>query len=330
MSLMSFGAAILAALITFSTNPLLLYDYNTKEYKDMSQNPVIVDTDFCGDVDDAVAVRLATTLDSMHVCTLEAVGLTVTDPSGQNLAVQALHGLMSYDGYGNVPIGTDVANYKGETSKYWQVLSEYSTTQPVTQDAVSLYKEVLSKCNEKVTIITTGYLTNIAALVEDDEGYQLLQDNCEKLVVMGGSIESFWENNFAFYDGALKASNTVIEKFPCEIIFIPQEIAIDVIVGGVVQQNDKEDPLSKAMSAWGTDNGRIAFDPSAVLIGCLPEDSLPYYYKTVKLKIEDDGVATFYTTSDNTNKRVALRDKSLTASQYQNIFEGILRYKYQN
>jgi len=324
MSLTSFCAATLAALFTFSTNPLLLYDYNTNEYKDMSANPIILDMDFCGDVDDAVALRMATKLDSMHVCTLKAIGLSVTDPSGQGKNVNAAHGLLSYDGYGNIPIGTDSSGYKEETSKYWDVLMQYSTSEPTTKDAISLYKEVLSQSYENVTIITTGYLTNISNLIDDEEGYALVKDKCKKLVVMGGSIESQWENNFAFYEGAKKATINVCENFPGEIVFVPQELSTNISVGQTIQTKNKEDPVAKAISAWGSETGAHAFDPLTVLIGCLPEDSLPYIYKDVKLKIEDNGQSIFYTTSDNTNKRVVIKKKEISASQYQNMIEGII------
>lgn len=317
-------------VIAMMLNPLNLINYESGEYKDMSQNPIIVDLDMCGDVDDVVAVRTATTLDAMHVCTLEAVGLSITSPTGNHEEVTAMHGLLEYDGYSNVPIGIDSVNYnKEEYSSYWDVLIPFSTTPANSKDAVELYKEILKKCYNKVTIITTGYTTNIQKLLEDKEGYELVKNNCERLVITGGSFEDGWDNNFGFYSGAAKAIYYVNNNCPCPILYVPNDVANEFTAGGAIQKANPNDPVAKALAAWGTSDGRASWDPYTVLIGCLPEDSLDLEFIDIEAYFdESSGKHAFVVAQEESNTRACRRKGNITVKQYQDIIEGILVYKY--
>ena len=323
-----YGISILSMIL----NPLNLYNFETNEYKDMSVNPIIVDLDMCSDVDDVVAVRMATTLDSMHVCTIEGMCLSITSNRGNHEEVKALHGLLSYDGYGNIPIGIDSVNYIDEEySKYWDTLMQYSTTQYTSKDSVELYKEVLKKCYNKVTIITTGYLTNIKKLLEDEEGYELMKNNCKRLVITGGSFEDGWDNNFGFYSGAAEAISYVNSNCPCQILYVPNNIANEIKAGNIIQKSNPNDPVAQALKAWGTENGRAGWDPFAVLVGVLPEDVLNLNYNYIDAYVDSKtGKHIFIKTDSNTNIRVCEKKENITTKQYQDLVEGILGYTYSN
>ncbi|RDI48689.1 nucleoside hydrolase [Aquicella lusitana] len=56
---------------------------------------------------------------------------------------------------------------------------------PINDSAVELIKTVLESSSEKVTILATGPLTNIAQFIEQ---YPYLKDNIEKIVIMGGAV----------------------------------------------------------------------------------------------------------------------------------------------
>ena len=316
-------AAVTAISSMITQMPLLLYNHETTEYKDMSANPVILDLDFCSDVDDVLAVRMATILDKKHVCSLKAVGLT-TSSKEKDLEIKAIHGLLSYDGYDDIPIGKDVLNYSEEDSRYWQTLAEYSTSEPVTDDAVVIYKNVLKQCYNDVTIITTGYLTNVAKLLQDKEGYQLVQNNCKRLVVMGGSLENGWENNFSYHKDAITATKYVLEHCPCEILFIPQDFAAKIQIGDVLQTNYPDDPVSKALYAWGTENGRTAWDPYTTLIGCLPDGAISLIYENVITHIYSSGEVYFENTNEKTNKILVKQNPAITNEQYKELIDGII------
>lgn len=277
---------------------LNLINFETGSYSNMAQNPIILDMDFCTDVDDAVSVRMATTLDDMGVCTLMAVGLCTTSNDGSDINIRAVHGLLSYDGYGEVPIGKAHIE-EPDSSPYWGVCSGYSSANPNVFDAVELYKDVLRTCYNKVTIVTTGYLTNIQCLLEDAEGYNLVRDNCERIVITGGTFPSGWDNNFGYTANAAKSVRYVEEHSPVQLVYVPNDVGGKFTAGGLIQKLSPDDVLSKALSAYGVQDGRAAWDPTAVFVAAVPEDASNFIYVPVKVDFYADGSHLFTEVSES-------------------------------
>ncbi len=271
---------------------LNLIDFGTGDYNNMSQNPIILDMDFCTDVDDAVAVRMATTLDSMDVCSLMAVGLCITPNDGSDRNLRAVHGLLEYDGFGSIPIGKAHVE-EPDTSPYWDVCAEYSTTEFSTKDSVELYKDILKSCYNKVTIVTTGYLTNIQYLLEDSDGFALVRDNCERIVVTGGTFPSGRDNNFSYTAKAASAIKYVEEHCPVQIVYVPNDVGGKFTAGGLIQDLQPSDVLSRALSAFGTQDGRAAWDPTAVFIAAVPDEVSNFEYIPIDAEFAVDGSHVF-------------------------------------
>lgn len=285
-------------IIMALTLSLNLVNFETGSYNNLAQNPIILDMDFCTDVDDAVAVRMATTLDDMNVCTLMAVGLCTTPYDGSDVNIRAVHGILSSDGYGEVPIGKSHVT-EPDTSPYWDVCSKYSITEPKVVDAVELYKEVLNKCYNKVTIVTTGYLTNIQYLLEDSEGYRLVRDKCERIVVTGGVFTTGRDNNFVHTPNAAQSVRYVEENCPVQIVYVPNDVGGSFAVGGMIQHLSEDDIISKALSAFGVQDGREAWDPTAMFIAAVPEEVSNFRYIPIKAEFAADGTNTFYEVSSS-------------------------------
>lgn len=281
----------LATALTLSLS-LNLIDFGTGSYSNMAQNPLILDMDFCTDVDDAVAVRMATTLDDMDVCTLVGVGLCTTDKTGQDMNLKAVHGLLTHDGHEDVPIGKAHVEEPDE-SPYWDVCASYSTTEFSVKDSVDLYKEILRSSYNKVTIVTTGYLTNIQYLLQDSEGYSLVRDNCERIVVTGGTFPSGRDNNFSYTAKAATAVKYVEEHCPVQIVYVPNDVGGKFTAGGLIQELSPSDLLAKSLSAFGTQDGRAAWDPTAVFIAAVPEDVSNFEYIPITAEFAVDGSHTF-------------------------------------
>jgi len=74
----------------------------------------------------------------------------------------------------------------------------------VTNSATGLIKNIVEKSEEKITILATGPLTNIAEFIEK---YPHLKDKIEKIVIMGGAINV--KGNIQALDS--KSDNTVAE-----------------------------------------------------------------------------------------------------------------------
>lgn len=315
------GIAVLGVLM-----PLNLMNFKTNELVDVSANPIIVDLDLCTDVDDAVAIRMATVLDDLDVCSLKAVGVCTTGKEDRNAPAKTAQGILEYKGYSNVKVG--YAHYEEpDESKYWDVCSTYANQSYQYIDAVDVYKDVLKSCANPVTIVTTGYLNNIKALLEDEEGYNLVKENCARIVIQGGTYPSGWDNNFGFTKQAADAVKYVDENAPCEILYIPGDVAGIFNAGEVIQKNDPNDPTAKALTAWGTENGRSAWDPTAVLIASLPDGIFNYDFRYVNTSFTEKGEVTFEDTIMS-NRKVVRRFDEISIQQYQNMIEGILGAEY--
>lgn len=302
---------------------LNLFNFEENTYYDVSANPVIVDLDFCTDVDDAVAIRMATELDKNGVGSLKAVGLCTTDKEGTDVNLRAAHGILCYEGYDSVPIGIS-HDTEPDESPYWDVCASYSDGNMIIKDSVELYKDVLRSCANKVTIVTTGYVDNIASLLRDEEGYNLVRDNCSKIVITGGALPSGWSNNFNFTQRAGESIKYVSENAPCDIVYVLSDVGGVFNAGKILQDNAPDDPVSKAITAFGSFDGRAAWDPTAVFISFVPEavSNFSYYYCTTSF--DDKNICSFELSDTTTNKKVVRRKDSISLEQYQNLIEGVL------
>src|SRR5690606_38289321 len=135
-------------------------------------------------------------------------------------------------GRGHVPVGT-LKPVDGSTFEkdYARVLA---TRYPNSirdgaraPDAVRLYRRVLSsQPDHSLTIVSVGFLTNLAALLDAYPG--LVERKVEQLVVMGGAYPSGREWNF-FNDVA--ATKKVVEEWPTRQVYSGFEVGATVFTG---------------------------------------------------------------------------------------------------
>ena len=231
--------------------------------------PFILDMDYSSDVDDVLALRVANNLHKQGIIELKAIGLSTSDE--EELNIKALDGLLDYDGIENIPIGYS-HQYIEDSSPYWEILSEYSDNKYKSFDSVSLYRYIISRSKQQVTICTTGYLNNIADLVQSKPdlispftGKQLLERNTTIIYITGGEPNG-WSNNLSFYPEARKATDYLIKNID-NLIFIQSDTGGAFSSGENLQLNYKEDPVSKSLWVFnGLPIGRWAWDPTAVWI----------------------------------------------------------------
>lgn len=255
---------------------------NANEVEPVKQpKPFILDMDFCTDVDDACALRVAGNLHQMGIIDLKAVCLCVT--GGNN--IQAANGLLEYDGIHGIPIGRSSQDIP-DTSPYWGVLSKYSQNLNV-QNSVSLYRNIIyyeiCNGNNPVTICTTGYVTNLADFMKSpaDEnipftGIELLNMNQTRIYITGGFYPDGLDNNFFAEEEAREAIYWIIHNYGGKLYFIQNDTGGPILVGGDIQHDPdyKNDPLVKSLEAFGVTDGRAGWDPVSVWIAAQdrPED----------------------------------------------------------
>ncbi len=154
-------------------------------------------------------------------------------------------------------------------------------------DAVKLYRKILAQQPPgSVTIISTGFLTNLAGLLDSKadrysplDGRQLVARKVKMLVCMAGRFPEGYEFNL---DQDKAASKIVLQHWPTKILFSGYEIGEKIPVGLPLIHNTALAgspvkmvfriciPLAPEDSA-----GRKSWDETAVMVAV--KGYLPYY-----------------------------------------------------
>ena len=239
---------------------------------------MILDMDYASDVDDVAAMRVAAQMHRFRRIELKAVMLSVPFED----AAKALHGQLRYEGLRSMPIGVSGPS-AGVTSPFWDKFIEkyYDSTGFDKRDSVELYKEILRDCasrNEKVRIVTTGFLVNIEKLLRDSEGYSLVDQCVEDIWITGGSFPGQgMDYNFYISEETRVAAKYVFENSPVELVYSVGQMVSDgggrnVLCGGTIYGMDSSDtdPIRVAYKAYeqagGADlsKGHMSWDPMCV------------------------------------------------------------------
>lgn len=255
--------------------------------------PIILDTDIGPDYDDVGAMALLHALADKG----EAKPLAVMASNRNQLVAPVINLLNIYFGRPDLPVGApknaDAANERALQGWPELLLSKYPHTLQSTDDApdaVTLYRKILAQQPDKgVTIVTIGFLTNLAHLLNSKpdqysslDGKALVAKKVKQLVSMAGKFPKGREYNLVT-DSA--ASEKVFTNWPTPIVYSGFEIGEKVITGkelinnAAIQNSPVKDAFEKAMAYSKNDhNGRNSWDQTAVLVGI--RGVAPYY--TVK------------------------------------------------
>ena len=171
------------------------------------------------------------------------------------------------------------------------------------EDAVKLYRKILQAApNKSMTIITVGFFTNLANLLDSkpDEyspltGKELVKRKVKQLVSMAAGIgqdgKTFREFN-VHIDAA--ASKKVFQDWPTPIVLSGFEIGLKILTGmrliseDEIQYSPVKDAFDVALTSDKNTKGRHSWDQTAVLVAIRGID--PYFNaKKVNFEIRDDG-----------------------------------------
>lgn len=150
---------------------------------------------------------------------------------------------------------------------------------------LEMYTRLLESTPEpnSITIISLGFLTNLATLLNTTSGYELVQQKVHEIIIMGGTYPGpGWEFNFGEFPSATK---TVLENFPSNVrvTFSGFELGGVVFSGGGLKQKkcdeeedkegeeEKESPI-RAAYEWYVGRCstlRESWDPITTLYGIL-------------------------------------------------------------
>ncbi len=230
---------------------------------------LILDTDLSSDVDDVGAVALLHGLADQGKVEILAMQIS----SGDLWSVPCLDALNTWFGRPDIPIGMIKGKAVRPESKYTRIISEEfshnSGTGEDAPDAVELYRRSLSEQpDHTVTLVTIGYLTNLANLLQSEadeisplNGVELVRQKVQRLICMGGEYPSGREWNF-YQDSAAVAS--VAKHWPTPVIFSGFEIGKEVLTGVGLQEAAQPSPVRRSYELYNGLTNRPSWDQVAV------------------------------------------------------------------
>jgi len=243
----------------------------------------ILGTDWWDDCDDAVAIRMLAREHKIGKICLKAIGINAC----MEYSVKALGGFLSSEGVVDIPIGIDLkaTDYGGNPSyqkRLADIPSDYNENSDA-EDAVKLYRRILSESNEQVEIIEIGFLQVISNVIEsaadeisDMTGLELIKEKVSKIWVMAGKWDEPFgkENNFIRNERSRVAGSVFCEKCPVPVTFLGWEVGADVVTGDNLK---KDDLLYQVLCDHGSQNGRFSWDPMLVLLALIGDELMAGY-----------------------------------------------------
>jgi pyrimidine-specific ribonucleoside hydrolase len=264
--------------------------------------PIIFDTDMGGDYDDVGAI---TVLHAFADSGEAKILATIASVKYEGVA-GVLNIFNTYFSRPEIPIG--VPKGKALENKDWQhwtdtILVKYPHAVKLNAevpDAVEVYRKVLARQpDNSVTIVTVGFLTNLANLLQSEpdkysslNGKELIKQKVKQLVSMAGKFPSGKEYNLC-EDSV--SSKIVYDNWPTPVILDGFEIGEKIFTGLPLIKNDeiKNSPVKEVFSLCipkspDDANGRMSWDETAVFVainGCEPF----FTTETGRIVVEKDG-----------------------------------------
>lgn len=264
--------------------------------------PIIFDSDIGPDYDDVGAITL------LHVLTDQGeANILATVASNKYEGIAAVLDVFNtYFKRPDIPIGVpkgkavdlkDAQHWTDSILRRYPHKIKYNNQVP---GAVKVYRKVLAaQPDHSVTIVTVGFLTNLANLLKSpaDEfsqlsGKALIEKKVKLLVSMAGRYPSGREFNI-FKDAA--SAKEALEHWPTRVIFSGYEIGkniktgIPLIHNKDINNSPVKDAFSIAIPKAPEDSaGRMSWDETAVLVAV--RGYKPYFIlHPGKIQVNADG-----------------------------------------
>ena len=269
--------------------------------------PVILDTDIAPDYDDVGAMALLHSLcDKGEATILATISCNAFETTAPTLSL-----LNTYFKRPEIPIGIVKKDKPYENCKQkWAeaIVANYPHSLKKNEEALeatALYRKILSGQPDKsVTIITVGFFTNLASLLDSKadaysplSGNELVGRKVKQLVSMaagtGNDGKGFREFNVKV---DVAASQKVFKEWPTPFLLSGFEIGMKILTGTRLIANDGikgspvKDAFQLALTADKNTEGRCSWDQTAVLVGV--RGANPYFdIRKVNIEIKEDGTS---------------------------------------
>lgn len=291
---------------------------NLSNMKETNQKPnLILDTDLGCDCDDVSALVIANILHKENYVNMLCVTHSLNDIDGGRCIayINRIYG-------NNLKIGISDCS-KIDAEQYLQrfvykLRNEYDMDGKF-QNSVSLIKEKLKESeNGSVTIACIGQLNNLAKLLQDPEGANLLKTKTCAIVIMGGNFDDYGEA-YEWKGGKYKAefniatdvesAQTVVSQTDLPLYFLDFNQGRDVFTGEVLQ-GLKKNPVARCYEMFGVVE-RESWDPITVLYAGLGGGGMFKVSENGTVLIDEQGRTTFQSGNGNHRLVTAIKKKDI-------------------
>lgn len=257
---------------------------------------IIFDTDMESDVDDVGAAAILHVLADQGEADILATMISSTNP----WSAPCMDAINTYYGRPDTPIGVAKGKGVNRASVYAQEVAAHFphdvTSTEALPDATLLYRQILaSQPDTSVVIVTVGYMTNLARLLNSQadqysplNGVELVKRKVKHYVCMGGR---FPKNTNTQINGNWKpdpqSTAEVVARWPTPIIFSGggEQLANLYQTGGTLPAQTDENHIVRKAYTWFFDRAGWAKGPthhSADLVAVLiAVRSLAPYFDTI-------------------------------------------------
>lgn len=253
---------------------------------------IILDTDIGGDCDDAIALALINNLINAEKCSLLLVTLAIYFDGGCS-TVRAIN---EYYKNGGVPVGAGGNVRECKKRAYSEhIKKRYGFSDLPDGESVKLLRKTLSGLKEKVTVITIGPLTNLAALLNSEadefsslDGESLVKERVKEFFVMGGSELDMAEYNI---EEDISAAQRFFGYKEAPVHIFPWELGEGVLTGETLIYGDN--PAGECVNFWcgGRIKNRDGWDPVTCAGAILGDE--PFEKERVSVTVTDSGKTIF-------------------------------------
>ncbi|HEX4851914.1 MAG TPA: nucleoside hydrolase [Puia sp.] len=267
--------------------------------------PIIFDTDIAPDYDDVGAIAILHAFaDKGEVKILATISCNTFGTTGPTLSV-----LNTYFNRPGIPIGITRGDFPNKAcSQQWAEAIVYKYPHHISSndqaiDALPLYRKILSSADDSsITIVTVGFFTNLANLLESKpdsisplNGMQMVSKKVKKLVSMAARVDKDSTGGYEFNVVTdAKASMKVFNDWPTPVIISPFEVGEKIHTGIRLIKNDSitnspvKDAFQIALTKDRNTIGRNSWDETAVWVAVRGIEPL-FSYRKLNLGIKDDG-----------------------------------------
>jgi len=271
--------------------------------------PVIFDTDIGNDVDDCLALAILHAFQSRDEIRLVAVTITKDNP----WAARLTSAINRFYGRPGIPIGV-VHDGKTRDEGYLRKALEagHYRYDDSAADALDLLCQTLAaQANASVVIVQVGFSTNLARLLDAQQGKELVKRKVKRLVVMAGNFAGGGPEYNIKTD--IPAARKLVQEWPTPIFWSGFEVGSTIKYPARSIERDfgppGTNPIADAYRSYmKMPYDRETWDLTAALYAVRPDDGYFNVSAPGRVTVDGEGRTAFQATSGGRDRVLSVDD----------------------